>query len=299
MVVNYSKWEHFEEDDESSAADAAMRSRLLALHKSDPAQLDQLDRELKEMRLQAERARAGAPDGPAAARGAAPHKHAAKGIKANLKASGATLKSELEALEAERTSMATQEARLEQLAACGDERALLDFFSQQGFSPEDLQRALGGDIESTVQAKLAAKPSANGAAVDKALCIAETIHSVINGGDVGTAESVLRIEAPAPRPPPPPPQKVMVQPVVHQRQPTVDDASIVVTIHLPELESARGVDVDVATKHIRLAARISDSREYLATVALSRRVDEVKSVAKWSSKKRELTLIIPLRNADE
>ena len=82
--------------------------------------------------------------------------------------------------------MATQEARLEQLAACGDERALLDFFSQQGFSPEDLQRALGGDIESTVQAKLTAKPSANGAAVDKAS------HTLM----AGTAGGLLLVAGP-------------------------------------------------------------------------------------------------------
>lgn len=315
-MVDYSRFEKMcydsdEEEGLKKPSPVATRDRLVALHKEDPSKLDQLERELKEMRLQAERAKAAAATEGASSSAAAAATPTASVLRGRLKTGEGTLRDELGSLEKHKEELREQERRLEQLAACGDERSLLEFFAEQGMTPEDMQRAMSGDAEAALADVVDRKPAdAHAQRAEGVVQLAETLQRVVKGEEVDDKPAVGRVEhrgppeppkddAPTAGPPAPPkpPRKVIVQPAVAQRQPTASDPALIVTISLPELASAAEAKLDIAESTIRLSAPLpragETDREYMVNVPLKRRVDAKRAVARWKAKRHDLVITLP------
>ena len=304
MVLNYSKWDAIgdSDDDDTKTQPAAkpgppkksIDQQLLEAYNSDPSKIDELEKNVKDVRLKLEEAKrlrdlANAPPPQPG--------QVAKGIKKAVSSQSETLTDELAALQRQQASLDAQAAKLRQLEQCGDQAALLDFFAGEGLSHEQIQRGLTGDAEAMF-AQLAETEKATETDGERksreALALADQLEQVL--GDDEPPVAAAPPAAPAAPPPPPPLAPEILMPDVFQRQPTADDRNLVVTVSLPGV--AKGATkLDISESDIRLYApappRGGRDREYRLNAKLARRVLSDQAKAKWKSKAEQLVVTIP------
>ncbi|KAK7242398.1 hypothetical protein SO694_00012492 [Aureococcus anophagefferens] len=267
MVLNYSKWDAIgdSDDDDAKTQPAAkpgppkksIDQQLLEAYNSDPSKIDELEKNVKDVRLKLEEAKRlrDLANTPPPQPG-----QVAKGIKKAVSSQSETLTDELAALQRQQASLDAQAAKLRQLEQCGDQAALLDFFAGEGLSHEQIQRGLTGDAEAMFAQ------------------LAETEKATETDGERKSREALALADQ------------------LEQRQPTADDRNLVVTVSLPGVAKG-ATKLDISESDIRLwrprrraAAR---DREYRLNAKLARRVLSDQAKAKWKSKAEQLVVTIP------
>jgi hypothetical protein len=152
-MVDYSKWNDidYDSDDDVKPVKPSLAgpgvspefAQKLLQMKNDPGALENLNKELDEMKMLAERAKA--EQFNARTKGVSP----SDTMKENLTKKRTVLEQKLAAMEEEKRKMDEQFNRLNQLASMGDPQSILQFFESQGMDRDSIQKMMGGSDAET------------------------------------------------------------------------------------------------------------------------------------------------------